>query len=182
MEEERWFEAQVVEAERLRLEAQAEREKARRQADQRISFTDSLAYHLNSLSDLFVTKKPGATAHSRSSNPPPLSLHSRPPSQRSRPAPTASLLPGDALLESSVGSQRFVDHLVVPGDDLVDLAVRYDTSVELIRRHNRRVVFEQLDNVLNEVLHIPVKDSFQPSTPAPSSPAPDTFAAPGIEV
>ena len=60
-----------------------------------------------------------------------------------------------------------VRHLVVPTDDLVDLALRYDTTVEAIRRHNRRVVFQHLDNVMGEFLHIPVSEAFQLPTLPP---------------
>jgi hypothetical protein len=170
--EERWLQSELQEAQRLHLEAQAERDAARRKAEQRISFIDSLAFHVHSLSSLFaVSKKPTPDSSSRTSGPTPLplSLHSKPPSQRSR-APVSHVsayVPTDPL-DDSVPSQRFVDHLVVPEDDLVDLALRYDTEVQLIRRHNRRVVFQHLDNVVGEVLRIPVKPSFQLPTPVPT--------------
>ena len=72
-----------------------------------------------------------------------------------------------ASADGSVRVQRAVPHAAAssatsssPHDDLVDLAVRYDTTPELIRRHNRRVVFQHLDNVHGEYIHIPVSDTF----------------------
>ena len=56
--------------------------------------------------------------------------------------------------------QRFVRHLVQPDDDLVDLALRYDTTPGLIRQHNRRLVFDRTDNVTGEAILIPVPAAF----------------------
>ena len=50
---------------------------------------------------------------------------------------------------------QLVKHLVLPGDDLTDLAVKYGSSVASIKAANRRIVFEVLDNVLGQEITIP---------------------------
>ena len=166
--EERWLMSEAKEAERRQRQAEAERERSRLRTES--SFAKSLASHVGSL---FTNKRGSASSPSSGSSgrhrlTPGLSLDSKPPSQcASTPPPSTSahrtkhLLTDQFAYNEQFPAQKFVRHLVVPTDDLVDLAVRYDTTPELIRRHNRRVVFQHLDNVMGEYIHIPVKEGFE---------------------
>ena len=58
--------------------------------------------------------------------------------------------------------QLFFPHLVTSSDDLVSLAVRFGTTPDLIRRYNRKVVFDHLDNVVGDEILIPVKNGAVP--------------------
>jgi len=72
---------------------------------------------------------------------------------------------------------QFVRHKVVATDDLYALAVQHGTSVESIRQFNRRVIFDYLDNVLNEWLLIPTTAATANVAGAASvSPAPSSVA------
>jgi len=52
-------------------------------------------------------------------------------------------------------AKRFHAHKVHPSDTLDGLAVRYNTTVSQIRRYNRRIVFDTLDNVFGDNIFIP---------------------------
>lgn len=54
-----------------------------------------------------------------------------------------------------------IRHLVLPSDDLTELAVRYGTSEAQIKSHNRRIVFRVLDNVVGQHIIIPATCGFQ---------------------
>jgi len=60
-----------------------------------------------------------------------------------------------ALMKSHPGL-KFAEHVVKADDDLTDLAVRFGTSEAEIKRYNRRVVFDRLDNVLGDTIFIPM--------------------------
>ena len=186
-EEERWLMAEARKAEARRRQAEQQREKERRvKAAQGSSVADNLANTFGPLFSPFSAvrssppSEPGQGNRLRDSMKG-LSLDSRPPSQReptpsSSPAsasspPARGLLTDQFVSNEQFPGQRFVRHLVTGSDDLVDLAVRFDTTPELIRRHNRRVVFSHLDNVMNEFIHIPVKDSFVMPEPLLQPPA-----------
>jgi len=51
---------------------------------------------------------------------------------------------------------EFIRHQVKPSDDLTVLAIRYGTTESEIRRYNRRVVFDSLENVLFDFILIPI--------------------------
>jgi hypothetical protein len=68
------------------------------------------------------------------------------------------------LTEQFYANERFPDkkflrHVVTADSDLYNLAIQYGSSIPEIRRHNRRVVFEYLDNLIGEYIHIPVDPS-----------------------
>jgi len=52
-------------------------------------------------------------------------------------------------------AKKFHAHKVHPSDTLDGLAVRYNTTVSQIRRYNRRIVFDTLDNVFGDTIFIP---------------------------
>ena len=161
-----------------KLEADREKERVRRERNPTISASFSQAF--GGLFSPLKKKGSSGSSPSPSSNHNKgkhrladsmkgLSLDSKPPSKlppstpptQSSPLHHKHLLTDQFIRNENDPSQKMVRHLVVPTDDLVDLALRYDTTVEAIRRHNRRVVFQHLDNVMNEYIHIPVKESFQ---------------------
>jgi len=53
---------------------------------------------------------------------------------------------------------KFVEHKVRAADDLDlwNIAAMYGVRPEDIRRYNRRVVFDYLDNVIGETIYIPI--------------------------
>ena len=167
--EERWLRAEQLAADERRrpLEADREEERVRRQRNPPISASLSQVF-----GGLFSPVSSASSARDKSwlsSSMSGLSLNSQPPSKRTTNLPHALSSPHQhqqRLTDQYVRNehetnQRLVRHMVQPTDDLVDLALRYDTTVAAIRRYNRRVVFEQLDNVVGEQIHIPVTQSLQ---------------------
>jgi len=63
-------------------------------------------------------------------------------------------------------SIKFVEHKLTPTEDLSiwSIAAMYGVSPDAIQRYNRRAVFEYLDNMIGEILYIPVnvKDGDRP--------------------
>jgi len=51
---------------------------------------------------------------------------------------------------------EFIRHHVELNDDLVDISVRYNTTPGSIRRYNRKLVFDSLENVMFDWLIIPI--------------------------
>lgn len=137
---------------RLRaIRAQIEEEKAQMRQD---AIDKSASQSTNQLRQRVKPLGPG------------FSLNSKPPSKQtteessSQSIKTRQLLTDQFVINEKFPEKRFIRHLVRPCDDLVDLAVRYRCSVSEIRQFNRRVVFEYLDNVMGEYIHIPIPDDF----------------------
>ena len=172
--EERWLMAEQKEADKRRRQQEAQRERERVKSEHSVSTSLSNAFG-GLFSPLKKKGSSGSPSNSNSNNKHRLvdsmrglSLDSKPPSKVVSEPPAAQsplhhrhLLTDQFVRNEADPSQKMVRHLVVPTDDLVDLALRYDTTVESIRRHNRRVVFQHLDNVMSEYIHIPVAESFQ---------------------
>ena len=177
--EERWLMNEQKDAERRRKQMDVDRERERIRRERNSSVSASFHQAFGGLfSPLRKKGSSGSSPSPSNSNKGQnrlidsmkgLSLDSKPPSKVVSDPPAAQcsplhhkhLLTDQFIRNEADPSQKMVRHLVVPTDDLVDLALRYDTTVEAIRRHNRRVVFQHLDNIMNEYIHIPVSQSFQ---------------------
>ena len=178
--EERWLMAEQREAESRRKRLDANREQARVRRERNPSISASFSQAFGGLFSPLKKRGSSGSSPSPSSNSnkgksrlvdsmkglsldskPPSKVISDPPAAQTSPLHHKHLLTDQFIRNENDPSQKLVRHLVVPTDDLVDLALRYDSTVEAIRRHNRRVVFQHLDNVHNEYIHIPVNDSFQ---------------------
>ena len=70
-------------------------------------------------------------------------------------------------LHTSAG-KRIIRHRVQAHDDLCNLAVHYGTSIAAIRRLNRQIVFDYLDNCIGDTISIEVDHDWIDRAPADS--------------
>jgi hypothetical protein len=65
----------------------------------------------------------------------------------------------DSVVYGPTGD-RFIKHRVDRSESVMGLVCRYDCEEGLIRRYNRNVIFEALDNCHGDDIFIPVNQSF----------------------
>jgi len=74
----------------------------------------------------------------------------------------------DCIVYGPTGD-KFVRHLVDRSESLTALVIKYDTEEDLVRRYNRTMIFEHLDNLHGEYIYIPVQKNWTIQLVAPVS-------------
>jgi len=68
-------------------------------------------------------------------------------------------LDADCFVYGPTGD-KFVRHLCDRSETIMGLCVKYDTEEDLLRRYNRTMIFEHLDNLHGDFIYIPVKKNW----------------------
>jgi len=80
----------------------------------------------------------------------------------------SSAVEADCLVYGPTGD-KFVRHLVDRNESITSLVVKYDTEEDLIRRYNRTMIFDHLDNLHGDFIFIPVQKNWNLQLQLPSN-------------